>query len=458
MAEVYDGYDERLHRPVAIKVLRPEATADPDIRHRFEVEARSAAGLSHPNVVAVFDTGEDAGTPFIVMERLPGETLADRMAAGPVDQAWVRRVAGDVLGALGAAHAAGIVHRDIKPGNILLADDGCAKVADFGIAKSMEVGRDITGTGLLVGTPAYLAPERIEGRDATARSDLYALGVVLYEALAGVKPFGGNTSVAVAEAVLHTPFQPLLAHRPDIDPALAGAVEQAMARNPDNRPNSAREMRAAIEGRRPASPVVDPTVALDRDPKAADPTLVGALPLAVAAPRLAEGETGGPTARAGLRRWLSTPVGRGVLVACALVLVLLLVAVARDGDSTEGIGDAALAAQIHDLAQRVEVGDGPAGPGASERLEKVAEQVEAGGGADEANALLTDAAQWEQAGELSAAAAQEIASLLRSVEGVDPILATSTTVATLPATTVAPPANDDEDDGGRKGKGRKERD
>ena len=154
MAEVYEGHDERLDRAVAVKVLRPEMAADTGVRERFEAEARSAARLSHPNVVAVFDTGEDEGTPYLVMERLPGETLADRMAAGPVDQAWLRRVAGDVLGALGAAHAAGLVHRDVKPGNILLAADGSAKVADFGIAKSLELAGDLTGTGLLVGTPA----------------------------------------------------------------------------------------------------------------------------------------------------------------------------------------------------------------------------------------------------------------------------------------------------------------
>ncbi|MDP9442205.1 MAG: protein kinase, partial [Actinomycetota bacterium] len=183
MAEVYDAFDERLDRWVAVKVLRPEMAAQEGVRTRFEGEARSAARLAHPNVVAIYDTGEEGDTPFIVMERLPGETLADRMAAGPVDTHWLLRVAGDVLLALGAAHAAGIVHRDVKPGNILIAADGCAKVADFGIAKSLEVaaGADLTNTNQLVGTPAYLAPERLNGQPATPQSDLYAVGVVLYE-------------------------------------------------------------------------------------------------------------------------------------------------------------------------------------------------------------------------------------------------------------------------------------
>src|SRR6202011_4713927 len=160
MADVYDALDQRLDRPVAVKVLRPELAVHADVRRRFEAEAKAAARLSHPNVVAVHDTGEDHGRAYIVMERLPGETLADRFAAGPVDQEWLRRVAVEVLAALGAAHAAGIVHRDVKPGNILLSDDGRAKVADFGIAKTMEAlgepggesGRDHTATGVVIGT------------------------------------------------------------------------------------------------------------------------------------------------------------------------------------------------------------------------------------------------------------------------------------------------------------------
>src|SRR5579859_3173696 len=254
MADVYDALDERLARPVAVKVLRPELAANPDLRRRFEAEARAAARLSHPNVVAVYDTGEDAGQAYIVMERLPGPTLSDHIAAGPVDQRWLRGISANVLAALSAAHTSGVVHRDVKPGNILLAADGRAKVADFGIAKSVELAggpggirdADLTGTGMVIGTPAYLAPERVEGRPATPQSDLYALGVVMYEALTGRKPFAGATPLAVAYNIRHErPSHPAVL-RPDADPHLAEVIGKAMAPDPADRFASAAAMAAAL--------------------------------------------------------------------------------------------------------------------------------------------------------------------------------------------------------------------
>jgi non-specific serine/threonine protein kinase/serine/threonine-protein kinase len=259
MADVYDGLDERLERPVAVKVLRPDVAAQPDMRRRFEIEARAAAGLSHPNIVAVYDTGEDAdGTPYIVMERLPGTTLLDRLQAGPVEPSWLRLVAGDVLGALAVAHDAGIVHRDVKPANILISSDGCAKVADFGIAKTVEEAGsdtthlDLTASNLLVGTPAYLAPERLDGEAATPRSDLYSLGVVLYEAATGVKPFRGANAVAVARAIGEGDHTPVGQERTDLDDDFGAAIEKAVARQPDDRFADARAMADAI-GVAPAS-------------------------------------------------------------------------------------------------------------------------------------------------------------------------------------------------------------
>ncbi|MDQ3898073.1 MAG: serine/threonine protein kinase, partial [Actinomycetota bacterium] len=248
MAEVRQGTDLRLQRPVAVKFLLPEMAARDDIRRRFEAEACAAASLSDPHAVAVYDTGEHDGQPYIVMERLPGETLADRIAAGPVDPEWLRHIACEVLGALAAAHAAGLVHRDVKPGNILLTADGHAKIADFGIAKSVEGSArlDLTGTGQLLGTPAYLAPERLDGATATTKSDIYSLGVVMYEALAGRCPFSGTTPLASARAIMAGDYQPLDVIRPGLDPHLVAAVATAMATDPADRFESATAMAAAL--------------------------------------------------------------------------------------------------------------------------------------------------------------------------------------------------------------------
>jgi serine/threonine protein kinase len=252
MADVYDGIDERLERAVAVKLLRSEMAVRDDIRIRFQAEARAAAGLSHPNAVAVFDTGEHEGVPFLVMERLPGQTLADCINAGPLDPEWLCPAAAGVLGALAVAHAAGIVHRDVKPGNILITADGTAKIADFGIAKSLPSGdearADLTASGQVLGTPAYLAPERLEGAPATPQSDLWAFGVVLYEALAGRKPFDGPSPLAVARAVADGVHVPLGTVRPDLDPGLVATVERAMALDPADRFATADAMAAALAG------------------------------------------------------------------------------------------------------------------------------------------------------------------------------------------------------------------
>jgi len=254
-ADVHAGVDRRLGRDVAIKFLRPDMAERDDVRVRFEAEARAAARLSHPNAVSVFDTGEHNRMPYIVMEQLPGRTLADVIVDGRVSERWLVSLATGVLSALGAAHAAGIVHRDVKPGNILLAEDGTAKITDFGIAKSVEMVSgtgggtvDLTLTGQLIGTPAYLAPERLAGAPATFLSDLYSMGVVLYEALTGEKPFTGTSFIAVAQAVQSGGHPPLVSRRADIDPVLAAAVERALHRDPSRRFQSAEEMAAALSG------------------------------------------------------------------------------------------------------------------------------------------------------------------------------------------------------------------
>jgi len=247
MAEVRDGWDVRLDRPVAIKLLYPVFTMQPDTRMRFEVEARAAAALNHPHIVSVHDSGEHDGTPYIVMERLSGQTLADVIARGPLPQPQVRSILDDVLSALAAAHAAGILHRDIKPANILFSALGATKVADFGIAKS--AGTAHTLTGQIVGTMAYLSADRIAGRPASVADDLYAVGAVGYEALSGRRAFPQENLAELARAVAEDTPPPLAELRPDVDPALAAVIERAMAREPHPRFGSAGEMRAALAGR-----------------------------------------------------------------------------------------------------------------------------------------------------------------------------------------------------------------
>ncbi|MDA2889772.1 serine/threonine-protein kinase [Mycolicibacterium sp. BiH015] len=246
MAEVRDGWDTRLDRPVAVKLLHPSFQADPDARRRFEVEARSAAPLSHPNIVAIHDFGDHDGTPFIVMERLPGRTLADVIALGPMPPAQVRSMLDDVLAALTVAHAAGVLHRDIKPGNVLLSADGrSVKVADFGIAKS--AGAALTATGQVIGTMCYMSPERVTGAPASVSDDLYAVGLMGYEALLGHRAFPQDNPVALARAIVDSPPPPL-SSRTGVDPVLAAVIDRAMNRDPRARFGSAAQMRAALAG------------------------------------------------------------------------------------------------------------------------------------------------------------------------------------------------------------------
>jgi serine/threonine protein kinase len=276
MAEVRDGWDIRLDRPVAVKLLHPVFTTQPDDRMRFEVEARAAAALNHPHIVSVHDSGEHAGTPYIVMERLSGQTLADVIAQGPLPQPQVRSILDDVLSALSAAHAAGILHRDIKPANILFSSSGHTKVADFGIAKSAASAHTLTGQ--IVGTMAYLSPDRIAGRPATVADDLYAVGAVGYEALTGRRAFPQENLAELARAISEGVPPPLTALRPDADPALAAAIERAMAHDPGWRFGCADEMRAALAGPAgPAGPPVRPATRVMAAPLP-DPTTMVVAP------------------------------------------------------------------------------------------------------------------------------------------------------------------------------------
>lgn len=464
MAEVFAGNDRRLDRPVAVKLLLPAMAARPEIRTRFEAEARAAASLSHPNAVAVFDTGEHRGIAFIVMERLPGETLADRIGAGPVDPAWLRTIATEVLSALGAAHAVGLVHRDVKPGNILLAADGRAKVADFGIAKSAEArGRgDITATGELLGTPAYLAPERLDGAPATPASDLWAVGVVLYEALTGTKPFTGETPLATARAVAAGTPRRLSQLRPDLDPVLVATVERAMAPDPAARFASAGDMAAALAALGTALTAAD-TVEV-----AVHPTLVLGEPDVVAPPPV---PPPAPEGHGGRRNPGRRRLG-WVAVGGLVMLVLLLLARTGSGHrpapagpgaapattaqspATTASPSAALAQQLRATATRLGPGDGPLASILAARLRSLADQVEAGGGGTQATGLLAATVAWDRAGVLSDATASSVVALLSQVPGINTSVVnalTTTAPASPSAPSPAPPRGPDAKD---KGKGK----
>jgi serine/threonine protein kinase len=248
MGEVFAAHDLRLDREVALKLLRADLAEQDGMRERVVAEARLAARLSHPHVVGVLDTGEQDGRPFVVMERLSGRTLRDELSGGPLPAERVRDVGLQVLRALAAAHALGIVHRDVKPGNVLDAGMGTWKVADFGIAKWVHADQTLTGTGELLGSPSYLAPERVEGKQAGPASDLYAVGVLLYEALCGQKPFEGDDPFALATAIRDGAFEPPASVLPDADPAVVAVIERAMRLDPAERYESAEAMAAALLG------------------------------------------------------------------------------------------------------------------------------------------------------------------------------------------------------------------
>jgi serine/threonine protein kinase len=246
MATVWRGRDRSLDRAVAIKRLHPNIAAEPQAADRFKREALAAASLSHPGVVTVFDAGEDHEGPFIVMEFVEGETLANLLRREErLSPERGVEIAARVAEALDHAHRRGLVHRDVKPGNILLDTVGNVKVADFGIAKSLQDTERFTRTGTVLGTAAYLAPEQAAGDGATAASDIYGLGVVLYEMLTGRVPFEAETPVAVALA--HQTRAPARPGRfAPVPPTLEGIIMRALAKDPGQRFGSAEEMAGAL--------------------------------------------------------------------------------------------------------------------------------------------------------------------------------------------------------------------
>ena len=253
MATIYRALDTQLGRDVAIKLLRPEYLRDPDFSSRFRQEAQNAASLNHPNVVSVYDYGEDPSGPYIVMELVDGEDLATILRRnGSLPPAQAARIAAAVARALAAAHARGIVHRDVKPGNVLIGRDGRVKVVDFGIARAVAEAQ-MTLPGTTLGSVHYFSPEQARGEASTNESDIYSLGIVLYEMLTGSRPWEGDSAASVALARLSGPVPDPVLVRPSLPPDLAAITRKALASSPIDRFASAASMADALETSRTAA-------------------------------------------------------------------------------------------------------------------------------------------------------------------------------------------------------------
>jgi eukaryotic-like serine/threonine-protein kinase len=293
MADVYLGIDARLGRQVALKILKSTLSSDPTFRNRFRLEAMAASKMSHPSIVRVFDAGdEDNGpsgetppgstTPYIVMEHVEGHLLSSLMRQGKLEERHILKVADGVLTALEVSHRAGIVHRDIKPANIMIAEDGTVKVMDFGIARAVS---DATGnleqTTSILGTALYISPEQAKGEEPDTRTDLYSLGVVMYELLAGAPPFSAETPVSIAYKHISAEPTPLREVNPSVSDDVALIVEAAMKKELGERFPTAQSFRAAIEdvaqGRSPKLPQPGERVRIQ-------PAVTGSIPQATVEP------------------------------------------------------------------------------------------------------------------------------------------------------------------------------
>ena len=251
MGEVYRARDTRLERTVAIKVLPSHLSSSLDIRQRFEREAKTISQLSHPHICALYDVGNQDGVEYLVMEYLEGETLADRLAKGPLPLEQTLRYGIEVAGALEKAHRQGIVHRDLKPGNVMLTKSG-VKLLDFGLAKVLQpeapmgsltsaptAAGDVTREGTILGTLSYMAPEQLEGKKADPRTDIFALGATLYEMATGRKAFSGQSQASLISSILTSEPQPITTVAPLTPPALDRVVKTCLAKDPDDRWQSA---------------------------------------------------------------------------------------------------------------------------------------------------------------------------------------------------------------------------
>jgi eukaryotic-like serine/threonine-protein kinase len=293
MADVYQGHDRLLNRKVAVKILHSQLSNDEAFVKRFRKEAQAAANLTHPNIVGIYDWGQLDNTYFIVMELVEGRSLREVLKSeGTLLPRRAVEIAADMSAALSVAHRAGLVHRDIKPGNILLSPDGTVKVTDFGIARAWDDSQELTRTGSVMGTATYFSPEQAQGSKADERSDVYSVGIVLYEMLAGAPPFRGDNPMAVAYQHVSQDAAAPSSINADVPASLDGIVLKAMAKNPEERYQTAEEMRqdlwAALQGKTPvaaAAPLaVVPGAVLVAEDDSATRMMTRAVPPATAPP------------------------------------------------------------------------------------------------------------------------------------------------------------------------------
>jgi eukaryotic-like serine/threonine-protein kinase len=273
MGEVYKARDTRLDRTVAIKVLPPDVSADPDRRARFQREAKTIAGLNHPHICTLYDVGEHDGATYLVMEHITGETLAQRLRKGPLPLEQALTVAAEIADALAVAHRQGVIHRDLKPGNVMLTKTG-AKLLDFGLAKLTRHAEQLAAAGLastptrtapltsegaIVGTLQYMAPEQVEGKPADARTDLWAFGAVLYEMLTGKRAFDGGSAASLIGNIMNSQPPRLTTLQPVTPPALDRLLQRCLAKAPDDRPDTAHDVADDLRWIRDPSGFVSPT-------------------------------------------------------------------------------------------------------------------------------------------------------------------------------------------------------
>jgi eukaryotic-like serine/threonine-protein kinase len=347
MAEVYLAHDQLLDRPVAVKVLFPELARDDSFVERFRRESQSAARLNHPNIVSVYDFGEDGEALFIVMEYVPGQTLSEIIRThGPLAPGQAVAIAAEVAAGLEAAHREGIVHRDVKPANVLVTPDGVAKIADFGIAHAGDAVSDLTMPGTVIGTVTYLSPEQAQGLTVDPRSDVYSLGMVLYEMLTGTAPFRGDNPVAMAYKQQHDVLPAPSSVNPAVSRALDATVARALSVDPAQRQASAATLRAELlaGGRGPseaeataafglAATSVTPAAAPPSSPAPAGASAATTAMVASEAP--SSGKAVGLGVAPAVYRRRRRVVGLGFLIVLALGAVIA-VALLGGGGGTKG--------------------------------------------------------------------------------------------------------------------------